>query len=178
MLGDVSDQIEIVTVAKSSDPVPSYHGQKIVVDKLLSEKNNFDLLVIPGGDSALIEAEDEELMQWIRQATGKAERVMAVCTGTVLLGMTGVLDGRKATTNKLNFTKTVQLAPNVEWVKEARWVEDGKFLHHRVFRQEWIWPLQWLQIYSEWIRLKRLPKPQSTLGIRMPTEILSQSQQV
>ena len=83
MLGDVSDQIEIVTVANSSDPVPSYHGQKIVVDKLLSEKNNFDLLVIPGGDSALIEAEDEELMQWIRQATGKAERVMAGCTGTV-----------------------------------------------------------------------------------------------
>ena len=66
-------------------------------------------------------------MQWIRQTTGKAERVMAVCTGTVLLGMTGVLDGRKATTNKLNFTKKVQLAPNVEWVKEARWVEDGKF---------------------------------------------------
>ena len=32
MLGDVGDQIEIVTVAKSSDPVPSYHGQKIVVE--------------------------------------------------------------------------------------------------------------------------------------------------
>ena len=75
----------------------------------------------------MIEAEDEELKQWIRQATGKAERLMAVCTGTVLLGMTGVLDGRKVTTNKLNFTKTVQLASNVEWVKEARWVEDGKF---------------------------------------------------
>ena len=38
MLGDVSDQIEIVTVANSSDPVPSYHGQKIVVDKLLSDR--------------------------------------------------------------------------------------------------------------------------------------------
>lgn len=79
------------------------------------------------GDSALIEAEDPVLMQWIKDASENAERVMAVCTGTVLLGMTGALDGRKATTNKLDFTATVSLAPNVEWVKEARWVEDGKF---------------------------------------------------
>ena len=41
--------------------------------------------------------------------------------------MTGMLDGRRATTNKLDFTATVPLAPNVHWVKQARWVEDGKF---------------------------------------------------
>lgn len=139
MLGDVGDEIEIITVAKGSDPVPSYHGQKIVVDKRISEKNDYDLLFIPGGDSALIESEDEELMQWIRDASVNAERVMAVCTGSVLLGMTGVLDGRKATTNKRDFTKTVHLAPHVKWVKEARWVEDGKFLRLLAFRREWIW---------------------------------------
>ena len=45
----------------------------------------------------------------------------------VLLATTGILDGRKATTNKLDFTQTVPLAPNVEWIAQARWVEDGKF---------------------------------------------------
>lgn len=127
MLGGLGDEIKIVTVAKGSEPVPSVHGQRIVPDRLLSEKNDYDLLFIPGGDLALIESEDEELMEWIREASANAEKVMAVCTGTVLLGMTGVLDGRKATTNKLDFLKTVHLAPKVEWVKEARWVEDGKF---------------------------------------------------
>jgi hypothetical protein len=38
MLGDYGDQIEIITVAKGNDPVPSVHGQKIVIDKQLSEK--------------------------------------------------------------------------------------------------------------------------------------------
>jgi transcriptional regulator GlxA family with amidase domain len=107
--------------------VPTVHGQKIVVDKTIAEKSDYDVLFIPGGHSALIEAKDQELMNWIRTVSASAERVMAVCTGTVLLGMTGVLDGRKATTNKINFTRTVPLAPHVDWVKEARWVEDGKF---------------------------------------------------
>jgi transcriptional regulator GlxA family with amidase domain len=127
MLGGWGDEIKITTVAKGADPVPSVHGQRIVIDKTISEKDDYDLLLIPGGDAALALGEDEELMQWIREASANAERVMAVCTGTVLLGMTGVLDGRKATTNKLDFTNTVHLAPQVDWVQKARWVEDGKF---------------------------------------------------
>lgn len=127
MLGGFGNETQIITVAKKRDPVPSVHGQRIVVDKAIAERKDYDLLFIPGGDSALIAAKDNELMQWLREVSSNAERVMAVCTGTVLLGMTGVLDGRKATTNKLDFAKTVPLAPHVDWVKEARWVEDGKF---------------------------------------------------
>lgn len=127
MLGGMGNETQIITVAKERDPVPSVHGQRIMIDKTIAEKNDYDLLFIPGGDSALEAAKDEDLMQWIKDTSANAERVMAVCTGTVLLGMTGVLDGRKATTNKLDFTKTVPFAPDVDWVKEARWVEDGKF---------------------------------------------------
>ena len=127
MLGGMGRETEIITVAKDRTPVPSVHGQRIMIDKTIDEMNDYDMLFIPGGDSALNVAKDEDVMQWIREASDNAERVMAVCTGTVLLGMTGVLDGRKATTNKRDFIKTVPLAPNVDWVKEARWVEDGKF---------------------------------------------------
>ena len=127
MLGGLSAEIEVITVAKGRDPVPSVHGQKIVIDKTIADKNDYDLLFIPGGDAALSEGKDPELIAWIQDASANAERVLAVCTGTVLLGMAGVLDGRKATTNKLDFNNTVHLAPQVDWVKQARWVEDGKF---------------------------------------------------
>lgn len=127
MLGGFGKETQIITVAKGSDPVLSCHGQRIVIDKTIYEKNDYDLLFVPGGDVALHEGEDEELLQWIREVSANAERVMGVCTGTILLGMAGVLDGRKATTNKQDFIKTVHHAPQVEWVKEARWVEDGKF---------------------------------------------------
>ena len=127
MLGGFRDEIEVITVAKEAAPVVTRHRQRVVVDKTLAEGSDYDLLFIPGGDSALIAAKDEAFMQWVRDASERAERVLAVCTGTVLLGMTGVLDGRRATTNKLDFTSTVHLAPKVEWVKQARWVQDGKF---------------------------------------------------
>ena len=71
---------------------------------------------------------NERLNNWIIETSKNAEFVMAVCTGTVLLATTGLIDGRKATTNKKDFTATIHHGPNVEWVKEARWVEDGKFL--------------------------------------------------
>lgn len=127
MLGGLSQEIEVITIAQTPDPVASVHGQRIVVDKVLAEADDYDLLLIPGGDAALKEGEDPELLAWLRAASAKAERVMGVCTGTILLGMAGVLDGRRATTNKIDFTATVPLAPDVEWVREARWVEDGKF---------------------------------------------------
>ena len=127
MLGSPSQEIEVITGAQRRDPVASVHGQRIVVDTTISERTDYDLLLIPGGDTALEAAKDEALIKWIRDVSTNAERVMAVCTGTVLLGMTGLLDGRKATTNKLDFTSTVPLAPNVDWDKEARWVEDGKY---------------------------------------------------
>jgi len=127
MLGDYPDDIEIITVGQTADPVASVHGQRIMVDQVIAAKADYDLLFIPGGDAAFRAAEDPALMQWIAEAAGHADRVMAVCTGTVLLGMTGALDGRRATTNKLDFTSTVHHAPHVNWVKQARWVADGKF---------------------------------------------------
>jgi transcriptional regulator GlxA family with amidase domain len=127
MLGGFGKETEIITVAKNAAPVPSCHGQRIVVDRVIADKDDYDILFIPGGDSALVVGEDDEMLQWLRAASGKAERVLTVCTGSILLGMSGVLDGHRATTNKMDFTSTVHLAPGVDWVKQARWVEDGKF---------------------------------------------------
>lgn len=127
LLGGYGQETQLITVARTLDPVASVHGQRILPDRAIAETDRYDLLLIPGGDTALEAAKDPALMDWIRTVSANAERVMAVCTGTVLLGMTGVLDGRRATTNKMDFIATVPLAPNVDWVKEARWVVDGKF---------------------------------------------------
>ena len=107
MLGDPTYDIEIITVAETTEAVPSRHGQRILPDTTMAERTGYDLLLIPGGDAALTEAQNPTVLQWIKDVSDQAERVMAVCTGTILLGMTGLLDGRRATTNKLDFTATI-----------------------------------------------------------------------
>lgn len=127
MIGGLFDKISITFVAESDAPLPTRHGQRIVPDKTIADGANYDLLLIPGGDSALDVAKNEAAMKWIVDTVENAELVMTVCTGSILLAMTGALDGRRATTNKLDFKGTTHLGPGVEWVPRARWVEDGKF---------------------------------------------------
>ena len=127
MLGDLDGRIEITIVAESFEPVPSVHGQRLLADKTVSDGTNYDLLFIPGGNSALEVAKNRVVTDWIIATARQAELVMTVCTGSVLLATTGLLDGHKATTNKQDFKTTVSLGPKVEWMRQARWVEDGKY---------------------------------------------------
>ena len=67
---------------------------------------------------------------WIGQLASLATRspqVMTVCTGSALLAATGVLDGRRATSNDLAFDWVASTGERVDWIRDARWVVDGRF---------------------------------------------------
>ncbi|MEO1456037.1 MAG: DJ-1/PfpI family protein [Pseudomonadota bacterium] len=128
LLGGFHDKIALTLVAETDAPVPTRHGQRILPDRTIHDRGRYDLLMIPGGDSAIEVAKSAQAMDWLRRTVDDAELVMTVCTGSILLAMTGKLDGYKATTNKQDFLGTVPLGPKVDWVKKARWVQDGKFV--------------------------------------------------
>lgn len=127
LIGGFRDKISLTMVAQSLDLVPTRHGQRILPDKTIGDGTDYDMLLVPGGDSALDVPKDEEAMKWLRTTSESCDYVMTVCTGSILLAITGVLDGKRATTNKQDFLGTVHHGPNVDWIKKARWVEDGKF---------------------------------------------------
>jgi len=64
-----------------------------------------DALLVPGGIGVRDEVHNEFLMQWLRDASHSADIVFTVCTGSWLLGATGVLDGLKVTSNKASLRK-------------------------------------------------------------------------
>lgn len=127
MFGWLPEEFKIITVGEKSGSVTSRSGQLIAVDRVVGESDDYDLILVPGGPGTPVEQPNRAINDWIISASRKAEIVMSVCTGGALLASTGVLDGRDATTNKMDFQWAVPFGPKVNWIGKARWVEDGKF---------------------------------------------------
>jgi transcriptional regulator GlxA family with amidase domain len=123
--GHAKDWFRIVTVAERPGPVASSQGPRAMADHGFADCPPLDILLVPGGMGTRREINNPALVDWIaRQARG-AETTTSVCTGAALLARAGVLDGRRATSNKRSFSWVAEQGPKVEWVRQARWVDDG-----------------------------------------------------
>jgi transcriptional regulator GlxA family with amidase domain len=81
----------------------------------------------PGGIGTRKEMANPQFLAELRRLAETSRIVATACTGSLLLARTGLLDGRKATSNKRAFQEVKTYAPKVEWIAKARWVEDGKY---------------------------------------------------
>jgi len=127
MFGNVGEELKIVMVAEQAGEVKSYQGPKAVADYGFDDCPHLDILLVPGGFGTLPYLNNQKALDWIKERSEKADLTTSVCSGSAILAKSGVLDGKKATSNKVyfNLLKSASQNPNVEWVEEARWVEDG-----------------------------------------------------
>lgn len=65
-------------------------------------------------------------VEFIRAVYPSLSPLITVCTGSGLAARAGVLDGKRATTNKMAWSEITALGPRVAWVGRARWVRDGR----------------------------------------------------
>lgn len=89
---------------------------------------NLDVLMIPGGMGARQEVNNDVLLAFLRTRSAEACWSTSVCTGSALLAKAGLLDGHRATSNKLAFDWATSQSPNVRWQRESRWVVDSPFM--------------------------------------------------
>ncbi|CEG57723.1 DJ-1/PfpI family protein [Legionella fallonii] len=125
MFGMLPEQLNIVLVAEKRGLILSTHGQAVFVEYNLQSAPHLDYLLVPGGKGTRKEVYNHHLISWIKTRSMLADLTLSVCTGAALLAKAGVLDGHKATTNKLAFDWVVEQGPKVDWIKQARWVDAG-----------------------------------------------------
>lgn len=82
-----------------------------------------DVILVPGGFSTMEHARDERVLEWVRRAHRTATWTTSVCSGSVILAASGVLDGKRATSHwaALPVLKTFGVTP----VGDERVVRQG-----------------------------------------------------
>src|SRR3954470_10819463 len=113
-------------IAKATDPVPSDSGLSLVPTHTFENCPRLDLICIPGGNKGVVQAlRDEETIDFVRRQSSTARYVTSVCTGAFILGVAGLLKGRRATTH----WAFAELLPLVGATHEkARIVKDGNVI--------------------------------------------------
>ncbi|RUP51256.1 ThiJ/PfpI [Jimgerdemannia flammicorona] len=125
-----SGQFEIKTIAETKEPVANCGGTHTLVTHTFDEDTEFDFLFIPGaGPRGLLDlSQNERVVAYVKKVAPRMKFIFSVCTGALPLALAGVLDGHKATTNKMMFEFVAKRGTNVHWQPKARWVHDGNII--------------------------------------------------
>lgn len=107
-------------------PIKTVMGVQIIPDAVIDKVGQLDILIIPGGFTGTIEASyDKRVLDWIRMIDKGSTYTTAICTGVWILGATGLLEGKRASTNwyrEEEFLKKYKAIPANE-----RYTHDGKY---------------------------------------------------
>jgi len=114
--------ISVRTVASSAEAVRCAHDLRVVPDTTWADVGKLDLLVLPGGDTRPLQA-DDGFLERLRGVAGSGTLMTSVCTGALVYAKAGLLDGRPATTHWSALDRLADLGVNVD--REARFVDDG-----------------------------------------------------
>jgi len=97
----------------------------VEADLALADMDSPEVVLVPGGPGSRPLMRDPEVLEWLRSAHASSTWTTSVCTGALVLGAAGILDGKRATTHWAFLDRLSELG--AEPVAE-RVVEDGKVI--------------------------------------------------
>jgi transcriptional regulator GlxA family with amidase domain len=117
---------EVSFVAKEPGEVRTDTGSLgLIADRALADAGEADIVLVPGGRGSRQQLADEEVLDWLRAIDRGTRWTTSVCTGSLVLGAAGLLEGKRAT-GHWNY-----LEPLRDYGADpvgGRWVEDGKVI--------------------------------------------------
>ena len=126
----IRPEIDITTLAPAAGPVKLSNGLVVMADHALADAPRLDVLIVTGGPGWVQESRRTETLAALRKRATDT-LLVSVCTGGMILGASGVLDGRKATTKREVVPPEVppigqlgELYPRID-VREASLVDEG-----------------------------------------------------
>ena len=132
-----SAPFNVYTVAERPGPVLARNSLSVNPSYMFEDCPASDIVVIPGGGGfdeagepfgSRREMGNERVLEWTKTVSEQAEIVLSVCTGALILGKAGLLDGLDATTHHGAFDTLRNIAPNTSVKTDERVVDNGKIV--------------------------------------------------
>ncbi len=127
------DNIRVHLIAEEKRPIvltttsyPKALAPTVTAQYDFEDTPDLDVLMVPGGVGTLVEVDNPRMIAFLDAQAAKVAVATSVCTGSALYARAGLLEGVKATGNKVFFDYIVSQG-KADWQLEARWVESGRF---------------------------------------------------
>lgn len=119
---------EILLISQFNRIVTTTGNMKVVPDVTFENCPTLDILVVPGGWGTRSEMHNETMLSFVRAHAMNVETLASVCTGALILGNAGLLDGIRATTHWRALQMMRELFPKVIVDSESHVVQQGKII--------------------------------------------------
>lgn len=119
------DGVHVFTVADTTEVITCAKGARVLADHTWDTAPPFDVLVYPGGQGTRRQLGDEAVRGRIRKHAEAGTLMTSVCTGSLVYGDAGILDGRPATTHWAAMDELRAVSDKIEVQSDVRWVDDG-----------------------------------------------------
>jgi putative intracellular protease/amidase len=124
VFGQTGSHVQLISVLPGN--IKTAMGVEVIPNTVIDSVQQLDILVIPGGATGtVVTSYNKKVLSWIRQIDANSTYTSSVCTGAWLLGASGLLKGKKASTNwyrEDEFLRKYGAVPAHE-----RFTNDGKY---------------------------------------------------
>ncbi len=120
------EEYKLRYISVTGGTITSRQGVQVLTEDIQNDGCE-GILLIPGGQGARSLVHDMKFIEKLSDMVLKSKYCLTVCTGSALLAKTGLLNHKKATSNKKAFEWVKSVNTNVLWVEKARWVVDEKY---------------------------------------------------
>lgn len=117
---------EVLLLAEHPGPVTATGNMKVIPHYEFENCPPLDILVVPGGWGTRRELNNPVMLEWLRTRAAEVETLTSVCTGSMLLGFAGPLNGLHAITHSRSLDWMRDSFPTVTVGFEKHVVEDGR----------------------------------------------------
>jgi transcriptional regulator GlxA family with amidase domain len=126
--GEGEAPFTVYTVAEKPGAINARNGLSVNPAHTFADGPPPDIVLIPGGQGTRPLLNNAAVLDWIRVQSERVELLLSVCTGALLLGKVGLLDGLSATTHFGSLDLLAEIAPAATICPDERYVDNGKIV--------------------------------------------------